>query len=35
VTTIVEESVVRAIVPKLKETGAKGIVEFPINKIID
>ena len=35
VNTIVDESVVRAIVPKLKSAGAKGIVEYPINKIID
>jgi len=35
VSTIVEESVVRTIVPKLKAAGARGIVEFPINKIID
>ncbi len=35
VNTIVDESVVRSIVPKLKSAGAKGIVEYPINKIID
>ena len=35
VNTIVEESVVRTIVPKLKDTGARGIVEYAINKIID
>lgn len=35
VTTIIDESVVRTIVPKLKEVGASGIVEFPISKIID
>lgn len=35
VSTIVEESVVRTIVPQLKESGARGIVEYPINKIID
>lgn len=35
VNTIVEESVVRTIVPQLKAAGAKGIVEYPINKIID
>jgi ATP phosphoribosyltransferase len=35
VNTIVDESVVRAIVPQLKSAGAKGIVEYPINKIID
>lgn len=35
VNTIVEESVVRTIVPQLKAAGAKGIVEYGINKIID
>jgi ATP phosphoribosyltransferase len=35
VNTIVDESIVRTIVPKLKSTGAKGIVEYAINKIID
>ena len=35
VNTIVEESVVRTIVPKLKAAGALGLVEYPINKIID
>lgn len=35
VNTIVEESVVRTIVPKLKDAGARGIVEYAINKIID
>jgi ATP phosphoribosyltransferase len=35
VNTIVEESVVRTIVPQLKSIGARGIVEYPINKIID
>lgn len=35
VNTIVDESVVRMIVPKLKTAGAKGIVEYGINKIID
>ncbi len=34
VNTILEESVVRAIIPRLKETGAEGIVEFPLNKIV-
>lgn len=32
---IVDESTVRAIVPKLLDAGARGIVEYPINKIID
>ena len=35
ITTIIEESVVRTIVPKLKAAGARGIVEYAINKIID
>lgn len=35
VNTIVDESFVRRIVPKLKAAGARGIVEYPINKIID
>ncbi len=35
VNTIVDESLVREIVPKLKGAGARGIVESPINKIID
>ena len=35
VNTIIAESVVRSIVPQLKDVGAKGIVEYPINKLID
>ncbi len=35
VSTIIEESVVRSIVPELITAGANGIVEFPISKIID
>jgi ATP phosphoribosyltransferase len=35
VNTIVEESVVRTIVPQLKGAGGRGIVEYSINKIID
>ncbi len=35
VNTIIEESIVRTIIPKLREVGATGIVEFPITKIID
>jgi ATP phosphoribosyltransferase len=35
VTTIVDEDLVRVIVPKLKRAGAHGIVEYPLNKIID
>jgi ATP phosphoribosyltransferase len=35
VTTIVDEDVVRVIVPQLKKAGARGIVEYPLNKIIE
>jgi ATP phosphoribosyltransferase len=35
VNTILEESVVRHFVPQLKQAGARGIVEYPLNKIID
>ena len=35
VSTILDESVVRTIIPQLKEIGATGIVEFPISKIIE
>ena len=35
VTAIVDETVVRDIAPKLKKVGARGIVEYPITKIID
>ncbi|MCZ6874204.1 MAG: ATP phosphoribosyltransferase [bacterium] len=35
VNTIIEELVVRDLVPRLKEAGASGIVEYPLNKIID
>ncbi len=34
VNTILEERVVRRIIPRLKEAGAEGIVEFPLNKIV-
>jgi ATP phosphoribosyltransferase len=35
VNTIIDESTVRHIVPKLKQAGARGIVEYPLSKIID
>jgi len=34
VNTILEESTVRSIIPRLKEGGAQGIVEYPLNKIV-
>ena len=35
INTVVDESFVREIVPKLKKAGARGIVEYPLNKIIE
>jgi ATP phosphoribosyltransferase len=35
VNTILDENVVRHIVPQLKQAGARGIVEYPLSKIID
>src|SRR5262245_14609243 len=35
INTIIDESVVRHIIPRLKAAGARGIVEYPLNKIID
>jgi ATP phosphoribosyltransferase len=32
--TILEEGVVREVVPKLKAAGATGIVEYPLNKVV-
>lgn len=31
---IVEESVVRTLIPELKKTGAEDIIEYPLNKVI-
>jgi len=32
--TIIEENVVREIIPQLKGLGAEGIVEYPLNKVV-
>ncbi|HEY1949208.1 MAG TPA: ATP phosphoribosyltransferase [Bryobacteraceae bacterium] len=34
INTILEELTVRNIIPRLKEAGAQGIVEYPLNKIV-
>jgi ATP phosphoribosyltransferase len=34
VNTIIDESTVKLIIPRLKEAGAQGIVEYPLNKIV-
>jgi len=33
--TIIDEDIVRHIMPQLYQAGARGIVEYPINKIIE
>jgi len=32
--TVIDEKVVRSLIPKLKEAGAEGIIEYPLNKVI-
>ena len=32
--TILDETTVRSMIPRLKEAGAQGIVEYPLNKIV-
>ena len=34
INTIVEETIVRQLIPKLKVAGAEGIVEYPLNKVV-
>lgn len=34
VDTIIDEAVVREIIPQLKKAGASGIIEYPLNKVI-
>src|SRR5204862_335578 len=34
VNTIIEERTVRDLIPRLKASGAQGIVEYPLNKIV-
>jgi ATP phosphoribosyltransferase len=35
VISVLDETVVRQIVPRLKAAGARGIVEYPLNKVIE
>ena len=35
VITVIDESIIRHIIPKLKAAGARGIVEYPLNKVIE
>jgi ATP phosphoribosyltransferase len=32
--SVVDEPVVRVIIPQLKEAGAEGIIEIPLNKVV-
>jgi len=34
VETIVDEKIIRDLIPKLKSAGAEGIIEYPLNKVI-
>jgi ATP phosphoribosyltransferase len=34
VDTVIDEKIVRELIPKLKRAGAQGIVEYPLNKVI-
>jgi ATP phosphoribosyltransferase len=34
VETVIDETVVRDIIPELKRLGAEGIIEYPLNKIV-
>ena len=34
VETIIDEHVVRHLIPQLKEAGAEGIIEYPLNKVV-
>lgn len=35
VETIIDEKIVRTLIPQLKKAGASGIIEYPLNKVID
>jgi len=35
VETIIDENIVRTLIPELKKAGASGIIEYPLNKVID
>ncbi|MBL7072039.1 MAG: ATP phosphoribosyltransferase, partial [Candidatus Omnitrophica bacterium] len=35
VDTVMGEKTVRVLIPRLKKAGAQGIVEYPLNKVIE
>ncbi|HWB61521.1 MAG TPA: ATP phosphoribosyltransferase, partial [Chthoniobacteraceae bacterium] len=34
VETVIDEKIVREIIPELKSLGAEGIIEYPLNKVV-
>jgi ATP phosphoribosyltransferase len=34
VETVIDEKIVREIIPQLKSLGAEGIIEYPLNKLV-
>jgi ATP phosphoribosyltransferase len=32
--TIIDEKIVRELIPQLKAAGAEGIIEYPLNKVV-
>jgi ATP phosphoribosyltransferase len=34
VETVIDEKIVREIIPQLKSLGAEGIIEYPLNKVV-
>ena len=34
VETIIDEHIVRELIPALKAAGAEGIIEYPLNKVV-
>ncbi len=32
--TVIDEKIVRDLIPRLKEFGAEGIIEYPLNKVV-
>jgi ATP phosphoribosyltransferase len=32
--TVIDEKIVREIIPELKDLGAEGIIEYPLNKFV-
>ena len=34
VETIIDEKIVRELIPTLKQLGAEGIIEYPLNKVV-